>query len=160
MRRHNEALRAIHLQLCCQYGNTKTKKIRAHSVQEYVPNDRVASRIRSEIKVKCNKPDIFVIDRNKKEIIIIEVGITSFDNLRTVEVEKEHKYDLLENHTGSLYKYITRVIPYVMTWNGVVTKFHKQYRSEIGLYNRIQAYVQSRVLKMTLESLTVESRRG
>jgi hypothetical protein len=85
------------------------------------------------------KPDIFILDRNKKEIIIMGVGITSFDNLRTVEVEKNHKYDLLANHTGSLYKYKTRIIPYVMTWDGVVTKFHKQYRHEIGLDNRIQS---------------------
>ena len=46
-----------------------------------------------------------------------------------------------------------------MTWDGVVTKFHKQYRADIGIDNRLQAYVQSRVLKMTLESLTMESRR-
>jgi hypothetical protein len=85
------------------------------------------------------------------------VGITSFDNLRTVEAEKKHKCDLLANNTGSLYKYKTRIISYVMTWDGVVTKFHKHYRHEIGLDNRIQAYVQFRVLKMTLEGLTMEA---
>lgn len=47
-----------------------------------------------------------------------------------------------------------------MTWEGVVTKYHKEYKKEIGLNRRIEAYVQSRVLKMTLESLTLESRRG
>ncbi|EQB62250.1 hypothetical protein NAPIS_ORF00171 [Vairimorpha apis BRL 01] len=34
MRRHNEALRCIHLQLCLNYGLTKSKKIRNHSLQE------------------------------------------------------------------------------------------------------------------------------
>lgn len=164
MRRHDEALKAIHLMLCRQYGITKNKKIRNHTVQEHVATDRVEirldSRIQGAIKVKYNKPDIFVLDKLKKEILIIEVGITSFDNLRTVEVEKRHKYDLLANHMGSLYKYKTRIIPYVMTWDGVVTNYHRQYRTEIGLDNRIQAYVQSRVLKMTLDSLTLESRRG
>lgn len=46
-----------------------------------------------------------------------------------------------------------------MTWDGVVTKYHKQYRTDIGLDNRTQAYVQSRVLKTTLESLTMDNRR-
>jgi len=76
----------------------------------------VDSRIQNEIKIKYNKPDIFILNKNKKEIFIIKVGITSFDKLRTIEVENNHKYDLLANHTGSLYKYKTEVIPYVMTW--------------------------------------------
>jgi hypothetical protein len=30
---------------------------------------------------------------NKPDIVIVEVGITSFDNLRAVETEKKSKYD-------------------------------------------------------------------
>lgn len=164
MRRHDEALKSIHLQMCIKYGFKGSKKIRNHSVQECISNERaeirVDTRIQGAIKIKYNKPDIFIVDKVKKEIVIIEVGITSFDNLRTVEVEKKHKYDLLANHCGSMYKYRTRIIPYVMTWEGVVTKYHKEYRKEIGLDRRVEAYVQSRVLKMTLESLTLDSRRG
>jgi hypothetical protein len=144
-------MRHLELFICRCAAKGITKKIRNHSVQEYAANDsveiRVDSRIQSEIKIKYNKPDIFILDKNKKEIIIIEVGITSFDNL-------------LANHTGSLYKYKTRIIPYVTTWDCVVAKFHKQYRHDIGLDNRIQTYVRSRVLKMALESLTMESLRG
>jgi hypothetical protein len=36
MRRHNEALRCIHLQICRKYGLTKNKKIGSHSVQECI----------------------------------------------------------------------------------------------------------------------------
>ncbi|EQB62138.1 hypothetical protein NAPIS_ORF00286, partial [Vairimorpha apis BRL 01] len=67
----------------------------------------------ANIKVKYNKPD---------------VGITSFDNLRAVETEKKHKYDLLANHCGAMNGYKTRIIPYVMTWEGITTTFHKKYR--------------------------------
>jgi hypothetical protein len=42
---------------------------------------RVDTRIPTRIQVKYNKPDIFILDKVKKEIIIVEVGITSFDNL-------------------------------------------------------------------------------
>jgi len=38
----------------------------------------------------------------RNEIVIVEVGITSFDNLHTVETEKKHKYDLLANQ--AVYK--------------------------------------------------------
>ncbi|KAF9758284.1 hypothetical protein NGRA_3165 [Nosema granulosis] len=107
MRRHNEALRCIHLQLYLNYGLSRSKKIRNHSLQECVSNDRaeirVDTRIPTGIQVKYNKPDIFVLDKVKKEILIVEVGITSFDHLRCVEVEKKHKYDLLANHCEALH---------------------------------------------------------
>jgi hypothetical protein len=54
--------------------------------------------------VKYNKPDILIYGKIKKEIVIIEIGITSFDNLRAVETEKERKYDLLANHIGALHR--------------------------------------------------------
>lgn len=114
-RRHNEVLRCIHLQLCPNYGLKKSKKISKHSVQECVSNERVEirvdTRIPTGIQVKCNKPDIFILNKAKKELLIVKVGITSFDNLRTVETEKKHKYDLLANHCGVLYKSKTKIIP-------------------------------------------------
>ncbi|EQB60817.1 n-acetylglucosaminylphosphatidylinositol de-n-acetylase family protein [Vairimorpha apis BRL 01] len=147
MRRHNEALRCIHLQLCLNYGLTKSKKIRNHSLQECRANKsveiRVDTRIPTSIKVKYNKPDVFILDKIKKEILIVE-----------------HKYDLLANHCGAMNGYKTRIIPYVMAWEGITTTFHKKYRSELNLDSRTQAYIQARVLKMTLESLSMEARRG
>jgi hypothetical protein len=165
MRRHNEVLRCIHLQVERNYDLTKETRIRNHVVQPIRSNDKVEivvdKRVQTGIQVKYNKPDIFIVDKVKREIVIIEVGITSFDNLRAVEVEKAHKYDLLANHAGSLHGYMKkRIIPYVMTWDGVVTKHHRRYMQEIGIDNRTEAYIQSRVLKMTLESISFDFRRG
>ncbi|EQB59702.1 hypothetical protein NAPIS_ORF02734 [Vairimorpha apis BRL 01] len=112
---------------------------------------RVDTRIPTGIKVKYNKPDVFILDKIKKEILIVEVGITRFDNLRAVETEKKHKYDLLANHCGAMNGYKTSIIPYVITLEGITTTFHKKYRSELNLDCRTQAYIQARVLKMTLE---------
>ncbi|EQB61418.1 hypothetical protein NAPIS_ORF01007 [Vairimorpha apis BRL 01] len=94
------------------------------------------------------------------KILIVEVGITSFDNLQAVETEKKHKYDLLANHCGAMHGYKTKIIPYVKTWEGIETTFHKQYRNVLNINSRTQAYVQARVLKMTLESLSMEVLRG
>ncbi|WUR02658.1 reverse transcriptase [Vairimorpha necatrix] len=44
MRRHNEALRCIHLQLCRTYGLSHAKRIRNHSVQECIANEYVEIR--------------------------------------------------------------------------------------------------------------------
>ncbi|KAF7678800.1 hypothetical protein TCON_2561 [Astathelohania contejeani] len=88
-RRHNEVLRCIHLLLANKYGFKKLKKLRTHSVQEVMENERaeilVDTRIRTDILIKNNRPDIFVYDKKKNEIILVEVGITSQDNTRMLK---------------------------------------------------------------------------
>ncbi|KAF7678787.1 hypothetical protein TCON_2573, partial [Astathelohania contejeani] len=85
-RRHNEVLRCIHLLLANKYGFKKSKKLRSHSVQEVMGNERaeirVDTRIRTDILIKNNRPDIFIYDKKENEIILVEVGITSQDNLQ------------------------------------------------------------------------------
>jgi len=47
-----------------------------------------------------------------------------------------------------------------MTWNGLVTKYHKRHRNEIGIQLKTEAYIQSLVLKKTFESISFDRRRG
>lgn len=42
-----------------------------------------------------------------------------------VESETARKYDVLANEQAALYKCKVRIIPYVMTWDGVVTNTTK-----------------------------------
>ncbi|KAF7683899.1 hypothetical protein TCON_0897 [Astathelohania contejeani] len=143
-RRHNEVLRCIHLLLANKYGFKKSKKLRTHSIQEVMENERaeirVDTRIRTGTLIK-NRPDIFIYDKKENEIILVEVGITSQDNLQIVETGKKRKYDLLANELGMLYKAKTKIIPYVMTWDGVVTKYHRNYLKELNITPTIEAYI-------------------
>ncbi|KAI4292954.1 hypothetical protein PAPHI01_2228 [Pancytospora philotis] len=163
-RRHNEVVRCIHLSLCRKYGIKALPRMRSHSVQEIVSNEnveiRVDTRVRTGIKIDANRPDILVHDKKRREIILIEVGITSQDRLVTVETEKTRKYDVLANKLGAEHRCKTKIIPYVMTWDGVVTKFHRRHSTEIGLSDFVEAYIQTIVLKKTLESISFEYRRG
>ncbi|KAI4293385.1 hypothetical protein PAPHI01_2659, partial [Pancytospora philotis] len=114
-----------------------TNVIRLHSVQEVLSNRdveiRVDTRIKTDVKVAHDRPDIFVLDKRRNQALLIEVGITSQDQLQTVETEKAHKYDLLAGEIGMMYKCSVRVVPYVMTWDGVVTKCHKKYLRELDV---------------------------
>ncbi|KAF7683547.1 hypothetical protein TCON_1240 [Astathelohania contejeani] len=96
-RRYNEVLRCIHLLLANKYCFKKLKKLQTHSVQEVMENERaeirVDTRIRTDILIKNNRPDIFIYDKKDNEIILVEVGITSQDNLQIVETEEKRKYD-------------------------------------------------------------------
>ena len=47
-----------------------------------------------------------------------------------------------------------------MTWEGIVTIYHKKYLKELGITKNIQAYMQSRTLKKTFESINLDFRRG
>ncbi|KAI5182781.1 hypothetical protein PAEPH01_2910 [Pancytospora epiphaga] len=53
-----------------------------------------------------------------------------------------------------------KIIPYVMTWYGVVTSYHKQYLKEIGLTDFIKAYIQTMILKKMLKSIFCDRKRG
>ncbi|KAF7683630.1 hypothetical protein TCON_1161 [Astathelohania contejeani] len=121
---------------------------------------QVDTRIRTDILIKNNRPNILIYDKKENKIISVEVGITSQDNLQIVETEKMKKYDLLANELGLLYKAKTKIIPYVMTWNSVITKYHKNYLKELNLTPTIEAYIQSTVLKKTLEIISPEYRRS
>ena len=120
-RRHNEAVRSIHMLICRKYGLTSARRIRGHSVQEVTENEnaevRVDTWIKTTSRIRANRPDIFVFDKKRREILIIEVGITSQDLLTQVESEKNRKYDVLANEQAALYKCKARIIPYVMTWD-------------------------------------------
>ena len=163
-RRHNEVVRCIHMHLCQEYGLKKTKYMRSHDVQETIGNEkveiRVDTRIRTDIKIKNNKPDIFVLDKIQKTITIIEVGITSQENLQKVETEKLRKYDVLANELGFIYKCKTVIIPYVTTWDGLVSPYHHKYVKMIGIPRTTEAYIQSLVLRKTLECISMEYRRS
>ncbi|KAF7683023.1 hypothetical protein TCON_1766 [Astathelohania contejeani] len=119
-RRHNEVLRCIHLLLVNKYGFKKSKILRTHSVQEVMENEgaeiRVDTRIRTDILIINNISDIFIYDKKENEIILVEVGITSQDNLQIVETEKKMKYNLLAKKLDLLYKAKNKIIAYVMTW--------------------------------------------
>ncbi|KAL6122349.1 hypothetical protein NUSPORA_00589 [Nucleospora cyclopteri] len=136
-KRHNQILRCIHLLMCLRYGLKSSKKIRNHSVQEIVCNEdveiRVDNRIKTNVNIQCNKPDLFIHDKRKNLITLIEVGITRQDNLKTVETEKLRKYDLLANELSLIYKCKVEIIPFVLTWDGVITKYHSLYAKKLSI---------------------------
>ncbi|KAM0677274.1 hypothetical protein BDAP_001199 [Binucleata daphniae] len=54
-----------------------------------------------------------------------------------------------------MHKCEVEIIPYVLIWDGTVTKYHKTYRTRIGLDKNVEAYIQSLTLKKTLESISI-----
>ena len=59
-----------------------------------------------------------------------------------------------------MYKCKTKFVPFVITWDGVVTIHHKRYMRELGILINVEAYIQSRLLKKTIESISFDRRRN
>ena len=162
-RRYNEVVGCIHLFFCNKYGCSI--KIRLHLVQEILANMQVEMRVdtRSDAN-RCentiDRPDILVIDKRRRKAVIIEIGITSQDLLKQVETEKLHKYDLLAGEIGLLHGCTTKIIPYVLSWDGIVTICHKGYVKQLGLPDNIESYIATRVLKKTLKVISLSARQS
>ncbi|TBU09666.1 hypothetical protein CWI38_2129p0020, partial [Hamiltosporidium tvaerminnensis] len=91
--------------------------------------------------IRNNRPDIFILDKKKNKITLIEVGITSQDSLQIVKTEKLRKYDPLANELGLIYRCSVEIIPYVMTWDGIVTKYHKSHLKRLEIPMNVEAYI-------------------
>ncbi|EQB60027.1 hypothetical protein NAPIS_ORF02408 [Vairimorpha apis BRL 01] len=155
---------------------------RHNEVENDLTEIKVNTRLKTDIKVVKNRPDIYILNKIKcenglielnrkgeevriikkrkylQQLETIEIGVTSIDNLQRIETEKLRKYDLLANELGLIHECKTRIIPYVLTWNGLITKYHAKYRKARNS-DRIEAYIQSVNLKKTLESVSMEYRR-
>ncbi|TBU03979.1 hypothetical protein CWI37_0201p0010 [Hamiltosporidium tvaerminnensis] len=72
-------------------------------VQEILDNEyaeiRVEIGIKTDVKIRNNRPDMFILDKKKNKITLIKVGITFQDLLQIVETEK------LGNMTRNTNKY-------------------------------------------------------
>ncbi len=72
---------------------------------------RVDTRIKTDVKIKHDRPDLFIHDKKTNEITLIEVGITNLDLLTQVENEKTRKYDLVANELSLMYNCKVNIIP-------------------------------------------------
>ena len=89
--------------------------------------------LESRLTLKYNITDQIYLYKKRKEIALIEVGITNLDILTQVENEKTRKYDLIANEIALTYKCKVKIIPYVMTWEDLVTKCYTEVKSGFQL---------------------------
>lgn len=155
IRRHNEITKSIHFALARKYGFTKHKKLKDYKMESIIKNQNakitVELPIKTDIILKEKKPDLVVHDYIENTIYIIEIGISSIDNLVEREIEKLKKYDILAKEMKMIEKKNVYVIPFVITWDGIVTKYNQKYRNLIDINDKILSYIQYKSLIKTAE---------
>ncbi|CDR96660.1 hypothetical protein BBBOND_0305640 [Babesia bigemina] len=145
-KRHNEVAKRVQSVLGRQIGLPK-EKIDAHKIesQVHVKYGWIAYEmtVKTRKTKEYNRPDIILADRRRNTITIVEIVISNQDNLVDTEKFKKQKY---EDLIGDLK---IRVIPYVMTWEGIVTKEHSKYVRDLGISDRTEAHEQRVVIQET-----------
>ncbi|TBU04024.1 hypothetical protein CWI36_0823p0010 [Hamiltosporidium magnivora] len=61
-------------------------------------------RVKTEVKTRCKRPDIRILDKRTNKMTPSEIGITSQDSFQIVQTQKLRKYDLLAKGLGIFYK--------------------------------------------------------
>ena len=162
--RHDAILKSIHLKIAKENKLVVNKKLKGYEVQPMLQNKDIEIRtdtvIRLDNKVQCNRPDMVIFNQKIKRITIIEIGVTSSKNIKEVECHKKIKYDMLANELPSIYQYYVEIIPFVITWDGLVTRYNKNYSIMLGINPKIFSYIQTVPLKKTLESISLDFRRN
>jgi hypothetical protein len=76
-------------------------------------------------------------------------------------MNKKNNFFIFDNNDPKNEKRIigSPSLPYVMTWDGVMTSYHKKNIQELDVQPTLKAYIRSVVLKKTLESIFLDRRR-
>ena len=170
-RRHDEAVKCIAMKLYNNNSAQKVKHIRKFTIGDIIQNGTTTIHFDRKFKttnyIKYNHPDIVMIDKSTSKITIIEVGITSIDNLTRVTNEKRQKYQPLAEELASINKLKEiDILPIIYTFDGLTTRTTKRSLEIIRMNNKEKAYLQSRIIKRSSEIInneayiTAEEKRG
>ncbi|AFZ81660.1 hypothetical protein BEWA_010770 [Theileria equi strain WA] len=121
---------------------------------------RIDTAVKMDARITNNRPDIQLYDRRNKRIFIVEVGITCPTKVSDTESYKQRKYDVLAKELCCIHNMPACTVPIVYSWDGIVTKYHAKHLEKIALPTKIRAYMQTRVLRTTFDSVTHDRRRG
>ena len=91
--RHDQVARQIHTKICNNYGLSVAHY--TQKVPEVVENHKATiywNHSFNTANIRCNTPDIVVLDKVKKTIKIVEIGISWFARLTETDAHKYYKY--------------------------------------------------------------------
>ncbi len=149
--RHDSLVKMIQYNLCKSFGVKVDSNIEYHKLEGMVENSKF--KIHHEMPVgeqrnKANRPDLILINKERKIIQLIEVGVSAPNLVRSREIEKRMKYVKLSEELEKSLGMKCEIVPVVVGWNGIVTNYFKYNLKKIGLEKQI-GYMQRLVLKMT-----------
>ena len=132
--RHNQVAGMVHRNICIEY-ELETPASRWEVPQRVVENKRAKILwdfpVQTDKHVIANRPDIVIIDKEKKTAIIIDVAVPSDCNIMKKEHEKIDKYQGLREEMEKMWKVEAKVVPIVVGALGAVTTTLEKWLEQI-----------------------------
>ncbi|KAF1377421.1 hypothetical protein PFLUV_G00200640 [Perca fluviatilis] len=88
-------------------------------------------QIRTDKMMMANQPDILVVDKQLKKVVVIDVAIPSDSNIKKKEHEKLEKYQGLREELEEMWKLKVTVVPVVIGALRAVTPRLGQWPSKL-----------------------------
>ena len=114
----------VYRNICSEYGLDPPKS-RWETPQKVVENNRAKLlwdfHIQTDRKVLANQPDIVVVDKQRKEAVVMDVAVPSDSNIKKKKYEKLEKYQGLKEELERTWKVKAKVVPVVIGALGAVT---------------------------------------
>jgi len=157
LERHNKVAGILHQEICKKenllneikpYYCYLPEAVRENeTVKIYWDTDIITDRM-----VEHNRPDILILNKQKKEAHIIDISIPLDENIRRARVEKLTKYTKLGQEIKAIYQLKdVRITAIILTCNGLVDKQLSGNLERIGVENpkRVIAEMQKSVVLST-----------
>ena len=107
-------------------------------------------------EIEARRPDIVVVDKEKREVKIIDVAIPGDARVCEKELEKIDKYKPLKDEIARLWKKKkVTIIPVVVGALGAVTNRLAKFIQEIGIEIRLEHVQKTAVLGWDTKSIKI-----
>lgn len=153
LHRHNQVAAIVHQEICHNLG--MLKDTRKTPYYEYAPAAVTQQEhltvyydrsIITDRTIPCNKPDIVIRDRRKKEAYIIDIAIPNTHNLIATITEKKRKYTDLADEMKNLWNADkVTIVPIVLSATGVIPKELHRSLKTLALNNNLYKLMQKAV---------------
>ena len=140
-KRHDCVGRKIHWEFCRKYGVAVSERWYEHQPETVTKNDSCKLlwdfNIQTDHVIQARRPDVILIDKEKKECKIIDFAIPYDSRVNAKEMEKIEKYQDLAREVQKLWNMRTKVIPIVIGALGTTPKKLSRRLDDLGIGTRI-----------------------
>lgn len=151
--RHNNVAKIIHLELSKKYGLLSE----ARNYYNYDPGGFKENELSklywdfplvTDTTIRHNRPDIVLFDKRSNTVHFIDVAVPLDDNIQRAHDEKMAKYAQLAIEIGKIWRTRApvKILPIIISANGLVHKTVSQNISRLGLNISIIAQMQKAVI--------------
>ena len=140
--RHDNVARMIHWNIAHSYGLDVSNNWYEHKPEGVIENDHVKLlwdfNIQTSTYIQARRPDVVVVDRDKKTCNIIDIAVPVDAGIVEKEKEKVEKYQDLRREVARLWNIRANVVPIVVGALGAVTPNLSKHLDAIGVTTRIE----------------------